>query len=97
VLGKAAGRDAQRAELSAGRLVAGAATLACAARDVMHDRDARAVLEPAFHLVTEHRPARGCADLLDVGAAQAARLDTHEETRPRRDGNISELGQPVGV
>ena len=83
-LGKAAGRDPQLAKLAAGRLMAREAPLACPARDAVHDGDARAVLELARDLVTEHAAGGGAAELLDVRAAQPAGAHAHEQPGPGR-------------
>ena len=56
-LGEAAGLDAETAEVGAGRLVPGPTTLARAARDAVHHRHPRAVLELSRDLVPEHGPA----------------------------------------
>ena len=62
----------------------------------MH-RHARAVLELARDLVTEHGPAGRAAELLDVGAAEAAGAHAHEQAGAGRLGQVGELRQPVRV
>jgi hypothetical protein len=77
--------------------MAGTASFARPARHVVHDRDAAAVLEHALDLVAEHRARRRMTDLLDVRAAQPARMHAHEQPGAGRDGHIDELRQPVRV
>ena len=97
LLGEATGGDPQLAKLAAGGLVAGEAALARAARDAVHHRHARTVLELARDFVTEHRARRGAAELLDVRAAEATRLHTHEQPRAGRLRDVGQLRQAVGV
>ena len=97
LLGEATGGDPQLAKLAAGGLVAGEATLTRAARDAVHHRHARTVLELARDFVTEHRARGGAAQLFDVRAAEATRLHANEQPRAGRLRDVRQLRQTIGV
>ena len=71
--------------------MAGETALALAARKVM-DSATRAVGGHCDDLVPEHRPRRGEAELLDVGAAEPAREDGHELAGPSGSGTSASAG-----
>jgi len=71
-LGEAARLDRRAPELFAGRFVSGPAALALAAREMMDESNAPAVVKLGHDLVPEHRPGRHTTDLLDVCTAQPA-------------------------
>jgi len=79
---KATGDDRRLVEGLAHGLVPGAAAVALAARKVVDERDALAVLAPRDHLVTEDEPGRVGPELLDVRAAEPAGEDRDEIAVP---------------
>ena len=59
--------------------MAGEATLARPARDAVHHRHTRTVLQLTRDLVTEHGAALGPTELLNVGAAKTAGSHANEQ------------------
>ena len=88
-LGKATGCDPQLAKLAARRLMAGQAALTRSARDAVHDRDTRAVLELAHDLVAEHGARRR--------AAETACPHADEKPGAGRLRDVRQLRQTIGV
>ena len=77
--------------------MSGETAIAGAARNAVHDRDARSVLELTDDLVTEHAPG---SERPSFSTSEPQR--PHARTRTSAPGagrlrQIGELGQPVGV
>ena len=97
-LGEPAGNDRRLGERCAEGLVTRPAVVAVAARRVVHERDATPVRQAGDDFVPEDdaiEPAH--PELLDVGAAEAARDDLHRLAAAAGLGDVGEHGDPVGV
>ena len=70
----------------------GPATVAFTAGEVVNEGDAAAIRELSGYLVSEHRPRRGEADLLDVAAAEAAGENGDELPGPLGSGMSARAG-----
>jgi len=64
---------------------------------VVNDGDAVAVLQLPLDLVPEHDPGLRPPHLLQVGPAEPARANAHEQARSRRLWQLDELRQAVVV
>ena len=93
-LGEAAGDNRRRREALARRLVAGAAAVALAARQVVDERDAVAFPVLGDDLVPENGAGSRAADLLDVRPAEAAGAHGHERAVPVGLGPVGDLRLP---
>ena len=93
-LREAAGDDRRRREALARRLVAGAAAVALAARQVVDERDAVAFPVLGDDLVAEDGARSRAADLLDVRPTQAAGAHGHELAVPVGLGPVGERRLP---
>ena len=96
-LGEAARDDRGGGEPFAGRLVPRPAARALAARQVVDERDAAPLDVLGDDLVAEDRARRGAAELLHVGAAEAACSDADERSGALRLGNLGERRLPGAV
>ncbi len=96
-LGEASRHDRRLRKLLARRLVPAQTAGAGAAAGVVDQRHPSAVSRDRDHLVPEHRPGHGDADLLDVRTAQPAGENGDEVAGRRRLDDVCESWLSIGA